>query len=832
MLVMVLDRKFNRLTSFDLGDTNPLNFNFLTDQQTYTIADNVMLSTFTATFDKSFDEAQYITLGNYLAFKDEWGKTWCFTINEITNETREIREIYCEDLGLDLLNSSSLTYTANNEQPIEYYINRELYDTGWEIGLNEIKTKRKVDFDTSSTTLKRLQDIATAFDCEIYFDIDFNGQYLSKQRVNIVKQVGVSKPNLRLTNGIEFYSLSKSVNIKELKTAVYAYGANGKDIAGLSYNDGRYLSNYGSNLVVDLKAKEQWNRFPNKSKSDSGYYEMVNTSESEDVNVILADAIKALEEKNEPIATYQATLNYSEVQQNIGIGDYIQLVDAEFNPELFLKARVSSITISRLNPSQNAIEISNAKEIDGGISNKIKSLQNRVDKVDKNNISIEIQQVSRGTSLYLKAKVYRGSQDITSDFVDGEFSWKKYNVAGIPDEEFNAQHVKEGNEIIVDMNEIDRTDYFECTILVYDFELVSLKWFQNGLNTMAHKINSIAEKDSSIVIFGTDLHQALSSAIRSNSKIYRYSNNHIKNMVELTKMVNADLLVLGGDNADGSTSKEQQISALKQIVSTAGQSNCPFLVCQGNHDDNSWYARDLCSNDYDPRNVISPKEMADIITSPVLNQEGVEVNWECRTAYYDHKNIRHIILNSSDVPYTVDSNSNSMFPAIDSIAYSSKQLEWLIDTLKSTPNDYKVCLYEHIPYGNTYGKMDCAYYNVDQFMSILEAFQQHKKVSIKNDDPVFKTDLIADFTENEATIIYGIHGHTHNDKLMKWNNIHFICTGCSAPVPRHRDGTGLLDNRTLQTLNEDLFDVLIYTPSKNQIDILRYGAGKDRQIKL
>lgn len=828
MNLHVLDRHFNILTVVDLNNTNPNEFSLYNDLMNYTITDGVSLATFSATVPKRFKESQYFTAGNYIALKDEWNHTYCLVINDV-KETHDTSEIYAEDLGLDLLNSASIAFESNLDQPVEYYVNRELYDTGWEIGRNDIRTKRKVTFDSSSTTLKRLQDIATAFECEIYFDIAFKGSHLVKQQVNIVHQIGSETPVTRLVNGENMTAWQKEVSFQELKTAVYAYGANGKDIAGLSYNDGKYRSYYGSNLIVDMDAANEWNRFPNKSKSDVGYYEMVNTSDSEDVNEILNDAIKALEKCSSPKVTYESTVIYKPGEV-IQLGDYVQLVDAQSN--IYLKARVTGCEVSRTNSSNNKIVLSNYIALNDGISTRIKSLQNEQNRLENQldmNVRVETYRELKGTIWTIYAKVFRGSEDITDQFESTDFIWKKYNYDGTEDVEWETKYSKTGTVVQCDINEIDRDADIECVLLVYPFMLVSVQWFQHALRNMATKIKTKTKDDSSVVLFATDLHQALSSAIRDNTEIYRHANEHIKNVVELTNMVNIDLVVLGGDIADGSTTKGQQVAALKQVMSTLGMANARYMVCKGNHDDNNWYAQRLAGVQWDLTNVIMPNEMNQLLIDPIRHQEGMHVT-DFQTAYIDIKGIRHIILNSSDCPYKLNDDGNPMFFSLEVRGYSSQQLQWLVDTLKSTPNDYKVCLYQHMGYGDTYSKQNYTSYNEEQLMQILDAFQHHKNVKIVNNDSNFKTNIEADFTWNKATILYGIHGHYHNDKLMKWHDINFISTGCSAPVPRHLDGTGLLDHRELQTINEDLFDVLIITPSENHIDVLRFGAGKDRSI--
>lgn len=834
MEVKVFDRHFTPLTTFKLADNKNNRFTFEKDNQTYVISDGVLLSTFTGSFSKEHPDSQYIALGNYLAFKDEWGVNRCFVINDIPNETRTSREIYAEDAGLDLLNSASLVYKAVDEQSIEYYVNRECYNSGWEIGLNEIKTKKKVEFSENTTVLKRLQDICKAFECEMYFEIEFGSRGLKSQKINIVQHIGLSKPKLRLTNGKDFTALNKKVSLKEMRNAVYVTGANGKDISDISYADGRYYSNYSSNLIYDLEMTQEWNRFPNLGRNiNNAYYEFVYHSEKENPYDILNDGIKALQAKNKVAASYSAEIPF-QVDQDINVGDMVQLVDPEFNPPLFLEARINQIQVSRTTPNSNKIEISNVKEIDDGISTRIKSLkdhQNTLDEININNISCNIEQTLASGQITLKAHYYRAGQEITDEFKDGAFSWEKIDIAGNKDEEFNKKYFGVGSSITIDLDTIDRTDKITCSLLVHPFQFVSFSYFQNGLTALSTKIEQEREDDSSVILFATDLHQAESSMIRANANIFKHSNDHIKNMVELTRMVDVDLMVLGGDIADGSMAKTQQVRQLKKMMATATQAGCPVMACKGNHDDNTWYSLETSLNGWDFQSSILPTEMTQLIIDPIRHYDGMHVT-EFQTAYIDIKGVRHIILNSSDAPYIYGDDGNPLFYGLEVRATSSKQLEWLAEVLKSTPDNYKVALYRHIDFGSVYCHGNYSSYNEDQLMTLLDAFQNHKNVHIHNSDPNFRVDFDVDFTSRKSSIIYGMYGHRHNDDYGQECNINFIATGCSCPIPRHEDGTGILDHRELQTLSEDLFDVLVYTPSKKKIKIFRYGAGNDREIKL
>ena len=83
-------------------------------------------------------ETSNIQLATYIVFQDGRGKDICLYIRKITNEDERVRPISAVDIGLELQNGSATIFKSISEQFIEYYIERELYDTGWEIGINEL----------------------------------------------------------------------------------------------------------------------------------------------------------------------------------------------------------------------------------------------------------------------------------------------------------------------------------------------------------------------------------------------------------------------------------------------------------------------------------------------------------------------------------------------------------------------------------------------------------------------------------------------------------------------------------------------------------------------
>ena len=77
-------------------------------------------------------------------------------------------------------------------------------------------------------------------------------------------------------------------------------------------------------------------------------------------------------------------------------------------------------------------------------------------------------------------------------------------------------------------------------------------------------------------------------------------------------------------------------------------------------------------------------------------------------------------------------------------------------------------------------------------------------------------------------------GHYHGDYIGKIRGINFILTGSqTAYVPQlwKMPPGGNFAARTLDTVNEDLWDSVLINKKEHKIKIIRFGAGEDRSIE-
>ena len=316
--------------------------------QEISIVNNVAIGTYDFSIVASHKDSEFITEGNYVAFKDKYDKTRLYTIMSISGE--DTWNVHCEDIGLDLINESATTWDyTNSPKTVEETLNPVLGDTGWVIGVNEIKEKRVATKYTSNTEtwLTRIGQIMLDFDAECDFEIQMKGNTVTKQVVNIYKIIGEDKTSQRFVDNVNLISLSKEGSIEDLCTCLKCYG-NEQDgervtIADIEYDDGRYYSPSGHVRIYDREARKKWTRFRaynyNGQGEFDGYINGIFEYNTTDPQVLFDKGLEELKKRSEKTVSYEVEL----YKLQADIGDSVQIADNIYAEKLYLSARVQSV---------------------------------------------------------------------------------------------------------------------------------------------------------------------------------------------------------------------------------------------------------------------------------------------------------------------------------------------------------------------------------------------------------------------------------------------------------------------------------------------------------
>ncbi|WP_413476846.1 phage tail spike protein [Latilactobacillus fuchuensis] len=399
--------------SSDSKDSLPI-FN---DKQTIVLQNNTVVSTYDFSVQQKHPDATNLKWGNYVVFRDKYGKTRMYTL--ISHDGDDLTQTWhAEDIGLDLLNETADKWDYTGEsRGIDWYFNSlVLADTGWSIGINEISNlTRGLKFDgQADTQLKRLGDIANQFDgAEIDFEVALVGSRVTKQVVNIYKKVGNPMTQQRFVDSVNLKSLQSSGSIADLCTAMIGYGSqpdaqDGQDsqnippidFSELSYDDGQFFSPKGDKAVYDRVNHLIWSRYSGfdttNQNETKGYITGIYNYETKDPNELLNRTITQLKKRNAPSETYEANL----LDINADIGDEVQIAHNNYNPPIYLSARVESVTNCYTASGQDTGILGDYQKLESQIDPRIKEMIDQLaDQIKPNYTWIRYAKDDKGTGM-------------------------------------------------------------------------------------------------------------------------------------------------------------------------------------------------------------------------------------------------------------------------------------------------------------------------------------------------------------------------------------------------------------------------------------------------
>ena len=423
------------------------------------------IGTYQFTVDKIGDsEIEKINVGCYLIVKDG-SKIRSFEVMRI-EEDKDSKTIYAEDAGLDLLGEQVPPYSADKSYPITHYIDEFTFDSGWEIGTNEIPstTIRKLEWQGTDTATKRLRQLVRRFDAEIAYDFEFVHGKIHRKLIHIYKKIGEDK-KVRLEVGSEVSNVKRTISIENLATTLVATGADGITLSGVEYNEGNIRSPKNSIYLVDYDAVARWKR-AGYAPGGGGIVKRYE-SEAKTPQALMTEAVIKLKQWNHPEVTYDVSISL--LPEEVNIGDTVVVVDNSFEPSLVVEGRISSVKKSLATKESGEIKITNIESREDTISEKVRRLSTLVQERLFDFTSVPFVMTIQSTdgvvfqnsniATKLIANVSKMDIQMNSRFT---YRWKRVSKYGTDDAAWNEQHSNGSNELSITMNDVDREATFTC----------------------------------------------------------------------------------------------------------------------------------------------------------------------------------------------------------------------------------------------------------------------------------------------------------------------------------------------------------------------------------
>ncbi|BDZ79115.1 phage tail spike protein [Claveliimonas bilis] len=336
--------------------------------------------TFTFTASADHEDAQYLVEGNKLAFVYREKE---YYLNIMRVEADEY-EITVEAYGLlfELLNEEKEKYSAASAMTFAQYMAVIDYEQTIKIGINEVADKKiKTEWTGTDTILARIYSLANTFSAEVEFVVELNDDYSLKQiTMNVYKEhtdeyqgMGTRRTDITLRYGVDVEGITKTSDITELYTAIRPFGKDGLTVTSLNKTEYdaegnvEYQSLSGDRNIKAVQARD---RFPSNlmGKENDRYIAKIYEYDTDNVNMLYGQALAELKKICVPQVSYEVKGCF-----DTNIGDTVDIEDDEYNPTLYLEARVSEQVRSFTDPTKNKTTFSNFRELQSQIDPELLS---------------------------------------------------------------------------------------------------------------------------------------------------------------------------------------------------------------------------------------------------------------------------------------------------------------------------------------------------------------------------------------------------------------------------------------------------------------------------
>lgn len=345
--------------------------------------------------------AQHVKEENYVVFKD--GDIYRLLIIKEIGDTHDVtlrREVYCQDAYLELYDEPIFNdFDSTAAIELSDAVETVLKNTRWSVGECTNTYAHKITQSVKNgTVLSALNTIASIYDVEVEFYVDFVGNKIVSRRVSMRRQVGRSLGK-RLEYSKDITKISRIINTSDIKTAIVPFGKEDEEtgevltIASVQLKedvDG-FNKPIGQTYLEDRTATELWG-YPGADGERRPRWLVVSYPEVESASELLNYAKMQLARFNTPKITYQVeavdlykmigdeSLSFERVE----IGDTVAIIDHDFTPPLKLTSRVVKIeeTLNSNNPN-TVITLGNVIEsiVDKDLKTQIEELRVNVSSV-------------------------------------------------------------------------------------------------------------------------------------------------------------------------------------------------------------------------------------------------------------------------------------------------------------------------------------------------------------------------------------------------------------------------------------------------------------------
>ena len=203
------------------------------------------------------------------------------------------------------------------------------------------------------------------------------------------------------------------------------------DIKDIEFDDGRLFSRIGENSVSSHN-----NLLYNHSNNSNVYIEEFFSTSETNPEYIVEEMKQALLGRDEPVVKYE--IDVAKLTKPIDYGDWVTIVDRNWNPELYLLARVKAKDESFTEPDKTKYTITNYTELKGTLKteyskmlDKVAQLESQLTELAEPDLMIEsmygVNFKPDNAFTELKVVLKENGKDITDRYSADDYMWERFN---------------------------------------------------------------------------------------------------------------------------------------------------------------------------------------------------------------------------------------------------------------------------------------------------------------------------------------------------------------------------------------------------------------------
>lgn len=380
-------------------------------------------NTFEFTCSTEHEHSEFLQIGNKVAFRHK-EKDYYLNIVETEQDESEIK-VKAFAGSLELINEQCGAY-AGKTMTFEQYFNVFNAEQTITLGLNEVSTSKiSNEWTVEESLLARLFSLAKVFDAEIEFvpvlnkDHSLNNIMMNvyKAHSDICQGIGNARNDVVLRYGKNITGVSRTQDISELYTAIKPVGKNGMTLKGWrdiveTDADGNVVAILNKSDGI-IYAPQAMQKFPSNLSSNDRYIISTWTYETDDKQMLYGQSLSQLMRNSVPKVSYKINGFIDS-----DLGDTFMIADEDFEPPLYISARVTEQEISFTMPEKNKTTFDNFIERRSLLSDSItKRVQQMVEESASYIISIDSSEgtavLEGGINTTLTARVYKNGKELS-----------------------------------------------------------------------------------------------------------------------------------------------------------------------------------------------------------------------------------------------------------------------------------------------------------------------------------------------------------------------------------------------------------------------------------